>query len=181
LKHSCGKLSAVLRTAWDSKCWQQKNVSTSLSRFAADLEKYDLLRWRGVVKEVTGLLIESEGPATSVGSFCEIQTNQGRTIRTQVAGFRNGRILSIPLEEVEGLEPGAAIYARSGDAQVRVGPDLLGRVLDGFRRPMDGGPPLDGSESYGLFSEPPGPMEREHIQQMLSTGFAPLTVCFPAV
>lgn len=152
-----------------------------LSRFAADLEKYDLLRWRGVVKEVTGLLIESEGPATSVGSFCEIQTNQGRTIRTQVAGFRNGRILSIPLEEVEGLEPGAAIYARSGDAQVRVGPDLLGRVLDGFRRPMDGGPPLDGSESYGLFSEPPGPMEREHIQQMLSTGFAPLTVCFPAV
>ncbi len=150
-----------------------------LSRLAAELPRYDLLRWRGTVKEVTGLLIESQGPATAVGSFCEIRTSAGRTVRTQVAGFRNGRILSIPLEEVEGLQPGDSIYARSGDAQVRVGPDLLGRVLDGFGKPMDGGPPITGTESYGLFAESPGPMQREHINQPLATGIRAIDSLLP--
>ncbi len=150
-----------------------------LSRFAADLATYDLLRWRGTVKEVTGLLIESQGPSSAVGSFCEIQTSHGRTIRTQVAGFRNGRILSIPLEDVDGLEPGDPIYARSGDAKVRVGPDLLGRVLDGFGKPMDGGPPISGTEQYGLFAEPPGPMQRAHIDQPIATGIRAIDSLLP--
>ncbi len=150
-----------------------------LSRFSADLPNSDPMRWRGVVKEVTGLLIESQGPASAVGSFCEIQTNTGKMIRTQVAGFRNGRILSIPLEEVDGLEPGDRIYARSGDAQVRVGPELLGRVLDGFGRPMDGGPPIAARESYNLYAEPPGPMEREHISQPLATGIRAIDSLLP--
>lgn len=150
-----------------------------LSRFAADLDELDLLRWRGTVKEITGLLIESDGPAAAVGSFCEIRTTEGRRIRTQVAGFKNGRILSIPLEDVEGLRPGDSIYARSSDAQVRVGPDLLGRVLDGFGRPMDGGAALQGSESYSLFADPPGPMEREHITHLLATGIRAIDSLLP--
>jgi FliI/YscN family ATPase len=150
-----------------------------LSRFAEDLADFDLLRWRGVVTEVTGLVIESQGPPAAVGSFCEIRTRQGRTIRTQVAGFRKGRILSIPLEEVEGLEPGDAIYARPAEAHVRVGPDLLGRVLDGFGKPMDGGPAIGGNETYSLFADPPGPMEREHINTMLSSGIRAIDSLLP--
>jgi len=150
-----------------------------LSPFIADLVKLDLLRWRGVVKEVTGLLVESEGPATAIGSFCEIQTKGGRVIRTQVEGFRNGRILSIPLEETEGLEPGDFIYARPAAAQVRVGPELLGRVLDGFGKPMDGGAPIRGTESNDLFAELPGPMQREHIKEPLATGIRAIDSLLP--
>jgi flagellum-specific ATP synthase len=139
--------------------------SVRLDRFASVLEGGgDLLQWRGTVKEITGLVVESQGPPSAVGSFCEIRTSRGRSIRTQVAGFRNGRILSIPLEEVDGLEPGDPIYARSNDAQVRVGPELLGRVLDGFGLPMDGGPPIESPIRYDLYAAPPGPLEREHIQ-----------------
>ncbi len=151
----------------------------NLDRFEAVLRTCDPLRWRGTVKEVTGLLIESQGPACAVGSFCEIQTNRGRTIRTQVAGFRNGRILSIPLEEIDGLEPGDTIVARSGDARVRVGPDLLGRVLDGFGKPMDGGPAIEGEDSYSLFADPPGPMQRAHIEQPLATGIRAIDGLLP--
>ncbi len=150
-----------------------------LSAFAADLDNYDLMRWQGVVKEVTGLLVESDGPASALGSFCEIHAARGRTIRTQVVGFRNGRILSIPLEEVDGLQPGDPIYARSADAQIRVGPDLLGRVLDGFGRPIDGGPALGGGESYNLFADPPGPMQREHINRPLATGIRAIDSLLP--
>jgi FliI/YscN family ATPase len=141
-----------------------------LSRFEALLPSLDLMRWRGVVTDVTGFVIESKGPAAAIGGFCEIQTSKGRRIRTQVAGFRNGRILSIPLEEIDGLEPGDPIYARSEDAQVGAGPGLLGRVLDGFGLPMDSGPPIEAVAKYNLFAIPPGPLEREPITIPLVTG-----------
>jgi FliI/YscN family ATPase len=150
-----------------------------LSRFEAILPGLDLMRWRGVITDVTGFVIESQGPASPIGGFCEIRTGSGRRIRTQVAGFRNGRILSIPLEEIDGLEPGDSIYARTDDAQVSVGPGLLGRVLDGFGRPMDGGPPIEAVAKYDLFTSPPGPLEREHIKIPLITGIRAVDSLLP--
>src|SRR6266571_4724822 len=94
----------------------------------------------GVVTEMVGLLIESSGPAAALGDFCEIQTLQGRTVRVQVIGFRNGRVLSMPLEETGGIQLGDKIVARPVAALVKAGPGLLGRVLDGFGDPMEGAP-----------------------------------------
>ena len=126
--------------------------------------------WKGRVTELTGLLIESSGPAAAIGDFCEIETFSGRSIRTQVIGFRDGRVLSMPLEETDGLQPGDTIIARSDQARVAVGPALLGRVLDGFGKPMDGGPSLETDETYDLYRQPPNPLEREHITDPLVTG-----------
>ena len=83
-------------------------------------------RWTGQVTEVVGLLVESRGPGVAIGDFCEIRTADGRRIRTQVIGFRDGRVLSMPLEEIDGLQLGDAVSARSDDARVEVGPGLLG-------------------------------------------------------
>ena len=126
--------------------------------------------WKGRVTELTGLLIESSGPAAAIGDFCEIETFSGKSIRTQVIGFRDGRVLSMPLEETDGLQPGDTIIARSDQARVAVGPALLGRVLDGFGKPMDGGPSLEMEEAYDLYRQPPNPLEREHITDPLVTG-----------
>src|SRR5579883_81481 len=150
-----------------------------LSGYFAELEQRELLRWRGVVTDVTGLVVESEGPAARIGSFCEIHTHRGKVIRTQVAGFRNGRVLSIPLEEVDGLEAGDPIYARSEDAEVAVSPDLLGRVLDGFGRPIDDGPPITPVARYALYAPPPGPLDREHIVKPLITGIRAIDGLLP--
>ncbi len=155
------------------------NAPLDLSRFEAALPGMDLMRWRGVVTDVTGFVIESNGPSAPIGGFCEIRAASGRAIRTQVAGFRNGRILSIPLEEIDGLEPGDPIYARADDAKVAVGPGLLGRVLDGFGNPMDGGPPIQAEAKYGLFTTPPGPLEREHIKVPLVTGIRAIDSMLP--
>jgi flagellum-specific ATP synthase len=125
---------------------------------------------RGVVTEVTGLLVESSGPAAAIGDFCEIRTLPGRNIRTQVVGFRNGRVLSMPLEETDGLQLGDPIVARGAEAKMPVGPGLLGRVLDGFGQPMDGGPAIDATDLYDLYCSPPSPLEREHIVEQLVTG-----------
>lgn len=133
----------------------------------------------GVVTQVVGLLIESKGPAAAIGDFCEIQTAAGRPIRVQVIGFRNGHVLSMPLEETGGLQLGDRIVARSEDARVKVGPALLSRVLDGFGRPIDGRGPVFGEANYELHATPPGPLERENIEQRLTTGIRAIDSLLP--
>lgn len=135
--------------------------------------------WRGHVTELTGLLIESAGPAAAVGDFCEIVTFGGRVIRTQVIGFRNGRVLSMPLEETDGLQLGDDVIARSEQARIAVGPSLLGRVLDGFGDPMDGGPPIEAVDRYELYCQPPNPLSREHITEPLITGVRAIDSLLP--
>jgi FliI/YscN family ATPase len=134
------------------------------------LRHIETLRWTGEVVELVGLLVESRGPAVAVGDLCEIRCASGRRIRAQVVGFRQGRVLSMPLDETDGLRLGDLVVARKSEANVSVGPDLLGRVIDGFGRPMDGGPALPRSETYDLFNPVPSPLCREHIVQPLETG-----------
>src|ERR1700730_5642770 len=144
--------------------------SSVFSQLNAQLAHVELLPWMGEVTEMVGLLIASRGPVVSIGDFCEIRTSSGRTIRSQVIGFRNDRVLSLPLEEMDGLQLGDRVIARKEDALLRVGPGLLGRVLDGFGRPIDEGPPLQTCAAYPLYAPAPCPMDREHIVEPLVTG-----------
>jgi flagellum-specific ATP synthase len=128
---------------------------------------------------LVGLLIESRGPAAAIGDFCEAVTSSGRIIRMQVVGFRNGNVLSMPLEEIDGLQLNDSIHARRERAGVRVGPDLLGRVLDGLGNPMDSKPPIRSHESYSLYTPPPGPLQRAHIQTPLETGVRVIDAMLP--
>jgi FliI/YscN family ATPase len=145
-------------------------VNSVFSQLNAQLADIEMLPWIGEVTEMVGLLIASRGPVVSIGDFCEIRTSSGRTIRSQVIGFRNDRVLSLPLEEMDGLQLGDRVIARKEDALLRVGPGLLGRVLDGFGRPIDEGPPLQTCAAYPLYAAAPCPMEREHILEPLVTG-----------
>src|ERR1051326_6901807 len=110
----------------------------TLAPYLQKLDRLDPRLWTGAVTEMIGLIVESNGPAAAIGDFCEIATASGRSIRSQVIGFRNGRVLSMPLEETDGLQLGDAVIARKEDALMEVGPELLGRVIDGFGKPMDG-------------------------------------------
>jgi flagellum-specific ATP synthase len=147
-----------------------ESASPVLGRYSQWLEEAETLRWSGIVTETIGLVVESKGPATALGDFCEILTRDGRRIRTQVIGFRHGRVLSMPLEDTAGLQLGDPVVARRGEALLAVGRGLLGRVLDGFGRPIDGGPPIEPEAWYPLDAPPPGPLQREVISDRLETG-----------
>src|SRR5579884_1650471 len=142
----------------------------NLTPYLGKLERMDPQRWTGAVTEMIGLIVESNGPAAAIGDFCEIETAPGRSIRTQVIGFRDGRVLSMPLEETDGLQLGDAVVARKEDALMEVGPQLLGRVIDGFGKPMDGSGPLQATDAYPLYCAPPGALDREPIGKPLVTG-----------
>lgn len=155
------------------------NEKLDLTSHLAALERTEPYRWIGKVTQLVGLLVESAGPAVAVGDFCEIPCASGRSIRTQVVGFREGRVLSMPLEETNGLQLGDLIVARQDEARVGVAPQLLGRVLDGFGQPMDSGPPVEAEDYYELYKAPPGPLEREPITQPLVTGIRAIDSLLP--
>jgi flagellum-specific ATP synthase len=151
----------------------------TLNDLISALPGIETMQWAGRVREIVGLLIASDGPSAAVGDFCEIRSAQGRAVRTQVVGFRNHRVLLMPLEETGGLQPGDTVVARPEAARVEVGPQLLGRVLDGFGKPMDGGPSIDPEALYDLYATPPGPLEREHITEPLVTGVRAIDSLLP--
>jgi flagellum-specific ATP synthase len=151
----------------------------TMAPYFAELERINRYQRSGTVTDMVGLLVESRGPSVAMGDFCEIRTSTGGRIRTQVIGFRDAHVRSMPLEETTGLRLGDPITARSEEARVGVGPQLLGRVLDGFGAPMDDGPPLDATESSDLYQAPPGPLLREHITDPLVTGIRVIDALLP--
>jgi flagellum-specific ATP synthase len=151
----------------------------NLPSVLAGIDAIESMVWTGYVTEVVGLLVESRGPAAAIGDFCEIHTSDGRIVRAQVIGFRNGRVLSMPLEETAGLHLGDRIVSRAGEALVPVGRKLLGRVLDGFGSPMDNGPALDPEDYYDLYRPGPGPLDREHITEPVVTGIRAIDSLLP--
>ncbi|HEX5430442.1 MAG TPA: ATP-binding cassette domain-containing protein, partial [Bryobacteraceae bacterium] len=149
------------------------------SNYIDALSKINSYRRTGRVREMTGLVVASYGPAAGVGEFCEIVSSSGRAARAQVVGFRDGRVLLIPLDELTGLQPGDTVIARPGEDRVEVGLQLLGRILDGFGKPMDGGPSIEAEASYDLYAPAPGPLEREHITEPLVTGVRAIDSLLP--
>ena len=151
----------------------------SLAPYFAELDRISPLRWTGEVTEVAGLLIESRGPNVAIGDFCEVATAGGRRIRTQVIGFRERpRALHAARRDRR-----AATRRPGGGAQrrrpVEVGPGLLGRVIDGFGKPMDGGPAIPAQDAYRLYGTPSSPLEREHITKPLVTGIRAIDGLLP--
>src|SRR5271165_5156756 len=155
------------------------STASVIQKLAPVLAGVELLPWVGEVTEMVGLLIASRGPVASIGDFCEVRTSTGRSIRAQVVGFRNERVLSMPLEEMDGLQAGDRVIARKNESELRVSPDLLGRVLDGFGRPIDGGPPIEASATYPLYTAAPCALDREDITEPLVTGIRAIDGLLP--
>lgn len=150
-----------------------------LDPYILQVQKSSLLPWTGEIVELVGLLIASRGPAVAVGDFCEVVTSSGRRIRTQVIGFRNGHVLSMPLEEIDGVQLHDRIVAREGDSNIAVGPGLIGRVVDGFGQPIDRKPAIRAAAHYPLYRTPVSPMDREHIVEPITTGIRAIDSLMP--
>lgn len=143
----------------------------NLSRCYQTIKDTPLITVGGRVSQVIGMVVESNGPGIPVGSICDIEVFKGRDrVLAEVVGFREGRVLLMPLGEMRGIEPGSAIRLVGGQAKVPVAESLLGRIIDGLGNPMDGKGPLDAKELYPLYAEPLNPMERERIRQPVDVG-----------
>ncbi|MBP2650211.1 MAG: ATPase, FliI/YscN family [Firmicutes bacterium] len=135
------------------------------------IEGVDPLRLVGKVSQIVGLLIESIGPQVCLGDLCYIKSpNQPQLLPAEVVGFRKNNVLLMPLGEMQGIGPGASVISAQSTLMVKVGPSLLGRVLDGLGKPIDDKGPLLCEEKYPLHNVPPSPLARKRITEKLSVG-----------
>lgn len=143
-----------------------------------DFEKYHsilkgthLSKDSGKVTDVTGLLIKGFIPGASVGSICEVEvTHSTKPIFAEVVGFRDKQVLMMSLGDMRGLSMGSKITLSKSIATVKVSEELLGRVVDGMARPLDGGPEVESSKEVPLYSEVVNPLDRAPIRESLDVG-----------
>lgn len=143
----------------------------SLAPYFERVAGIDCLPVVGRVVRTVGLLVESEGPRARVGDLCELQGAPGEPpLAVEVVGFREGRLLSVPLGGTTGIRAGDRVVARGATALLPVGEELLGRVVDGLGRPLDNLGPLNASSRYPLYPAPLNPLARDPIVAPLGTG-----------
>ena len=141
-----------------------------LSPYHDRLKAVSPFRISGTVTEVTGLLIASRGPWLPVGGVCHIHSlGDGEPLLAEVVGFRGEQTLLMPLGELRGVGPGSQVVALTQEAHYRVGEALLGRVVDGLGRPIDGKGVI-AAHTYPIYSSASNPLEREEIRQPLDIG-----------
>lgn len=144
---------------------------TMLGPYLDRVAGLDPVRKEGKVAQVVGLVVESFGPQASLGELCRITLGNGRPVLlAEVVGFRDDRILLMPLGPLEGVRPGTPVVATGEVLGVRVGPELLGRVLDGLGNPIDGKGPLLAKHRANLDANPPNPLTRMRIRDALPLG-----------
>jgi len=133
----------------------------------------------GKVTQVVGLVIESAGPAVSIGRLCKIENyDRGDRTRGEVAGFRDDRILLMPLGPISGITPGAIVTSTFEQFRVPVGPQLIGRVLGGLGQPIDGKGPIVTGVTRAVDNQPIPALRRRRISEPLRVGIRAVdTIC----
>lgn len=144
-------------------------MTSARLRLSPSLDTHSLLVRRGEVVEVVGLTIVARGPRAVVGELCRVEVGRS-SLWAQVVGFRGQCTLLMPLGPADGIGPGSLVTALDMQLRVPVGPGLVGRVLDGLGRPLDGQGPVRAATAYPVRRSAPSPLERGRIVAPLSVG-----------
>ncbi len=152
----------------------------ALERAASAVRISDLARRRGRVGDLIGLIVEATGLEAEIGEVCLVGGGRRRPrVATEVVGFRGGRTLLMPLGELGGIGPGTPVTPTGSPFRVAVGPELLGRVIDGLGQPLDGRGELGASELRTSDSAPPDAFTRPRIRERVGLGVRALDALVP--
>jgi flagellum-specific ATP synthase len=124
----------------------------------------------GTLVRLVGMRLETRGLMAPLGACCEIVGQMGHRVEAEVVGFNDETLFLLPFTEPQGIGPGAKVSVLSHTSQVCLGPDLLGRIIDGRGQPLDGKPPPECRDVLSLQGRPINPMERGPIKEVLDVG-----------
>lgn len=142
-----------------------------LQAFLQALRTEDLHQRVGRIGRLVGEVIQANGPDAFVGEICEIYSPRtDQSMLAEVIGLDTGRTLLFPYDSLQGISQGCEVFATGKTAHAVVGPELLGRVVDGFGRPLDGLGEIHGRAAYPLTPEPINPLVRSPIKTPFETG-----------
>lgn len=141
-----------------------------LSKYMKLVDETDVINATGKVERVVGLTIEAVGPPVKYGELCRIRLTGGGYLHAEVVGFNKSRVILMPIGDMKGVVPGAEVIAAGSALMVPVGEELLGRVISGVGRPLDGRGEIFTASRYPVEAEPRNPLDRRLITEPLSVG-----------
>lgn len=145
-------------------------MKIDLKPYMAAVNAANPVRIFGKVAQVIGLIVEVTGLEAAIEEVCHIiLPNQKDFVAAEVVGFKNSRTLLMPLGELSGIAPGCLVEATGRSHTIFIGSQLLGQVLDGLGRPM-GSLKAQGGTYYSVNNNPPDPLTRRRITEVLATG-----------
>lgn len=147
-------------------------MSESFDKLISNLENVELTTMMGRITEVVGMLIKAVVPQVRVGEICLVKRQGMEPLMTEVVGFTQNAVYLSPLGEMKGVGPSSEVIPTRMPLHIEVGDALLGRVLDGLGRPLDVAEKgeLKLTETYPVIQSPPDPLQRDPINEPISTG-----------
>lgn len=154
-------------------------AAVDFSKYHRLLERVRPIKAYGKVSEIIGLVVEGQGPAASIGEVCGILPNGGeKFLDAEVVGFKQGKVMFMPLESLQGLGPGCKIVSLGRKASVRVGRGLLGRVIDGLGNKIDDKGFITFEDEYPIYAQPINPLQRARIKEPMDFGIRAFNALF---
>ena len=144
-------------------------INIDYSKLEKKISETNTVFTEGKVTKVIGLTIEAEGIKSFVGELCTIYNEMNNSIKCEVVGFRDNAVLLMPLGELVGISPGCRVIPENKPLSVRCSDELLGKIIDGLGNPLDGSR-IQFGEDYNLDNDPPDPMKRKRIKEIMPTG-----------
>lgn len=142
----------------------------NIERYTRSIEKADLYKRYGRIQRVIGLMIESVGPAVSIGNVCYIHTKNNEKILAEVVGFHDNNVLLMPYAPINEISPGSLVEATNKPLMIKVGKGLVGKVIDAVGLPLDQTTLPRGLEHYTTDQSPPNPLVRPRILEPIELG-----------
>ena len=133
------------------------------------IENLELTISEGRVKKIIGLTVEVEGIKAFVGELCVIYNQVNKPVNCEVVGFKDKEVILMALGELTLIAPGCKVISKGIPLSVMCSDNLLGKVLDGLGNPIDNSDAVLG-DRYNLNNEPPDPMKRKKIRNIMETG-----------
>ena len=148
-----------------------ESLTINLQKYFTALDNTRLSEDRGKITQVVGQMMLGYLPGATVGSICDVYpTSSFQKFQAEVVGFRDRNVLLMPLGEMRGVGLGSRIVLRRALATVKVGPELLGRVVNAFGEPIDGKGPIEAIEESPIYLPVSNPLDREPVREQMDLG-----------
>jgi len=157
--------------------FEQLKIGDAFADIKQKLKPGSYAQPMGKVTKVAGLLIESQGPNVSSGDQVYIHDDSAGTKHlAEVVGFHDERIIIMPVDYLHSIKPGARVTPCNEGFRIKVSAGMLGRVVDGMGRPLDGKGPIDGKD-WSVQRQAPSPFSRPRIDEQFLTGVKAIDSC----
>ncbi len=133
---------------------------------------------QGRLIRMVGLTLEATGCRAAIGDYCRINNDEHTSIEAEVVGFSGDNLFLMPTGQPHGLSPNARVIPLGRAGDVAVGPELLGRVINGAGQPLDGGPKIKSKDRVPLNGKPINPLERSKITEPMDVGIRTINTFF---